>query len=152
MASWKRIAFKSEARIIELEEKLSRSITWSDDDFENEASTQEEHDKDKQYGYYDRSRFNVAVLQMIRKYDSEYGITLETIRHYLREMCIDDKPDQWHYTWEEISIERAQELWDTESVFTYNIYEDVSSLQNGMDEEFIPEMLAQADYLFIENS
>lgn len=41
--------------------------------------------------YYDESKFEEALNRMIHKHDAEYGITWESIKYYLNEMCIKEE-------------------------------------------------------------
>lgn len=38
--------------------------------------------------YYDESKFEEALDQMIHKHDAEYGITWESIKFWLNELCV----------------------------------------------------------------
>ena len=41
--------------------------------------------------YYDESKFEEALDRMIHKHDAEYGITWESIKYYLNEMCVKEE-------------------------------------------------------------
>jgi hypothetical protein len=132
-----------------LDQKLKRSVTWSVEDFEYVAQYREKQ-MNVGYGYYDRSRFDYALQEMIRHHDAEIGITWISIETYLDDLCIDDKPEYWQDTWQEISFETAQKLWHEKEIFGYSCYEESESLLNDVNNDFIPEMVSQWDYLFIE--
>lgn len=44
--------------------------------------------------YFDESKFEEALDRMIHKHDAEYGITWESIRYYLNEMCVKEELEE----------------------------------------------------------
>lgn len=44
--------------------------------------------------YYDESKFEEALDRMIHKHDAEYGITWESIKYYLNEMCVKKEQEE----------------------------------------------------------
>jgi hypothetical protein len=77
-------SFLLEERIKQLEDQLTHSVTWSVEDFEGIANSQEDPN------IYDPLKFESALLRMINNHDSGYGITWNTIDFYLFEYCLKD--------------------------------------------------------------
>lgn len=44
--------------------------------------------------YFDESKFEEALDRMIHKHDAEYGITWESIKYYLNEMCVKEEQEE----------------------------------------------------------
>ena len=44
--------------------------------------------------YFDESKFAEALDRMIHKHDAEYGITWESIKYYLNEMCVKEEQEE----------------------------------------------------------
>ena len=72
------------------------AVWWSVEDFAYIAEQEFERKKDKSEfkdfktwrDYYDESKFPEALDRMIHKHDAEYGITWESVKYFLEEMCI----------------------------------------------------------------
>jgi len=73
-----------EAEVARLEEKLSRSVTWSIADFETLADDRERMENTV---IYDRSKFEEALRGMIRRHDASIGISWDTVEFWLDEVC-----------------------------------------------------------------
>ena len=44
--------------------------------------------------YFDESKFEEALDRMVHKHDAEYGITRESIKYYLNEMCVKEEQEE----------------------------------------------------------
>ena len=73
-----------EAEVARLKEKLSRSVTWSIEDFETVANEQE---ISKNTVIYDRSKFEEALRIMVHRHDATIGISWDTVEFWLDEVC-----------------------------------------------------------------
>ena len=85
-----------EEKINVLEEQLSRSVTWSVEDFEQQAVEIERACSPYRFAYkllYDRSKFPMALREMIRRHDASIGITWDTVEFWLNELCVKDEPE-----------------------------------------------------------
>jgi hypothetical protein len=68
----------------EIEEKESRSIIWSVHDFEAKAG--ELKGLNWKY-FYDESKFQKALIDMIANHDANHGINWYIISYYLDDNC-----------------------------------------------------------------
>lgn len=96
-----------EAKIAELEEQLSRSIIWCIDDFEYRARERESNG----IHLYDRSKFEDALSDMIRKHDAELGISWTTVDCYL---------DECEYNKQELIARELTKLTAIEGICDWN--------------------------------
>ena len=71
-----------------LEYYVDKSITWTVEDFEQQAQVYEEQHDLPIGSYFDRSEFEHACETMISKHDANIGITWDTIDYYLGTHCI----------------------------------------------------------------
>lgn len=69
--------------IVESDEKLERSITWSVEDIRGRAEEQAEWFGQSIEERFDTSKFEVVLDQMIRKHDCNIGISWDTIDVFL---------------------------------------------------------------------
>lgn len=108
-----------EAKIAELEEQLSRSITWCIADFEGQAVERETNG----ILLYDRSKFEDALSDMIRHHDATLGISWTTVDCYLDECAYSEQKliareltkltgIEDIYDWNESDIDDGVELYD----------------------------------------
>lgn len=85
-----------------LNDLRDRSVSWSVKDFEDRAKNLEELEAElflddskigvpSEYRVYDRSKFNEALLLMIRNHDANIGISWDVIDVYLNRYCIQTK-------------------------------------------------------------
>ena len=63
----------------------SRAVRWCVEDFEQKASEVEEVEG---FVIYDRSKFSEALDCMIENHDCNWGISWETLEHYLDDYCL----------------------------------------------------------------
>jgi len=66
-------------------EKLSRSVTWSVDDFIKRAM--EICEVGDWFDMYSEKKMEIALKLMIEKHDSTLGICWETVDFYLNKYC-----------------------------------------------------------------
>ena len=64
-------------------------VVWSIEDFKGRAIQLE--GKDNWQNIYDESKFQEALDTMIRKHDTEIGITWITVDFWLNELCLKQK-------------------------------------------------------------
>jgi hypothetical protein len=62
-----------------------RCIAWDEDDFK-QVAIDKTNETDWNI-YYDESRFNQALKEMIDHHDATIGINWETVKYYLDEYC-----------------------------------------------------------------
>jgi hypothetical protein len=69
-----------------LRDKAKESISWSVEDFENQAK-QNCNDDDNWDQYYNKDMFCEALRIMIEKHDASIGISWDTVDYYLETYC-----------------------------------------------------------------
>jgi hypothetical protein len=62
-----------------------RGVYWHINDFESEAHNNEVLNPEEEI--YDRSKFPLALGEMISDHDAEYGITWDNVKHCLDTYC-----------------------------------------------------------------
>lgn len=67
-----------------LEKLQKQGIYWCEEDFKGLAINKYGDDWDK---FYDESKFEEALENMVRHHDCQYGITWDTVKYYLDEFC-----------------------------------------------------------------
>ena len=76
----------------ELPDIHENCIQWSIYDFESRAKETEEMEAEVNESEiiqrYDRTKFELALSNMVRKHDATLGITWDTIDYYLDEYCL----------------------------------------------------------------
>jgi len=78
---------EEEVRLIDDRRNGIMDLGWSTEDFKSRAIDRLSGSKVLWEDVYDESKFEEALHTMIRKADSEYGITWDTIDFYLDEYC-----------------------------------------------------------------
>jgi len=68
-----------------LRDKAKQCISWSVDDFEEQAKQNSDPDTWEQY--YNKDYFQSALEEMVNNYDSTIGITWDTVDNYLEMYC-----------------------------------------------------------------
>ena len=71
---------------VKLETPLMEYFGWSVEDFEQRAYALEEGLESKG-AVYDRSKFKLALAEMVRNFDAEIGLTWDTVDFWLDEIC-----------------------------------------------------------------
>jgi hypothetical protein len=76
----------------ELPDIHENCIQWCTSDFESRARETEEMEakinQSEVIQRYDRSKFELALNNMVRKHDCNLGITWDTVDYYLDEYCL----------------------------------------------------------------
>jgi len=75
----------AKADLREAKEQLSRSVTWSINDFVSRASSICE--TGDWFDEFSEPKMERALKLMIEKHDAEFGITWETVDSYLETYC-----------------------------------------------------------------
>lgn len=71
---------------VKLETPLMEYMGWSVEDFEQRAADIEEFLESKE-PVYDRSKFKLALTEMVRSHDAQIGLTWDTVDFWLDEIC-----------------------------------------------------------------
>lgn len=69
---------------VKLETPLMDYMGWSVEDFEFKADAIEQGVGDV---LYDRSKFKLALTEMVRNFDAEIGLNWDTVDFWLNEIC-----------------------------------------------------------------
>lgn len=67
---------------------MSECIHWTTEDFEMQARNMADDNWEE---VFDKTKFQSALEQMVRKHDADMGITWDTITYYLNEKCKKDE-------------------------------------------------------------